>query len=66
MTNKILAFILSLCTAGGPAAGTVLGTVASEVIDNVDLPKFPTQAIVQKVTSNLPNGGELIDFPFNY
>ncbi|MEG0775006.1 hypothetical protein [Clostridium sp.] len=54
MANKILAFILSLCTAGGPAAGTVIGTVAGEVINNVDLPKFPTQAIVEKVLSNMP------------
>lgn len=58
MANKILAFILSLCTAGGPAAGTVIGTVAGQVINNVDLPKFPTQVIVEKVLSNMPK----IDF----
>ncbi len=65
ITNKILALILSLCTAGGPATGAVLGNAAGTVANNVELPKFPTTAVVQKQISNPQNGGQTINLPLN-
>ncbi|MFC3926716.1 hypothetical protein ACFOSP_20170, partial [Clostridium punense] len=65
ITNKILALILSLCTAGGPATGAVLGNTAGTVAKNVELPKFPTTAVVQKQISSPQNGGQTIDLPLN-
>jgi len=65
ITNKILALILSLCTAGGPATGAVLGNAAGTVANNVELPKFPTTAVVQKQISNPQNDGQTINLPLN-
>ncbi|WP_291569269.1 CAP domain-containing protein [Clostridium sp. UBA4548] len=65
ITNKILALILSLCTAGSPATGAVLGNAAGTVANNVELPKFPTTAVVEKQISNPQNGGQTINLPLN-
>ncbi|EQB88936.1 hypothetical protein M918_22555 [Clostridium sp. BL8] len=65
ITNKILALILSLCTAGGPATGAVLGNTAGTAAKNIELPKFPTTAVVQKQISNPQNGGQTINLPLN-
>ncbi|MEG1794902.1 MAG: hypothetical protein RR262_00215, partial [Clostridium sp.] len=60
ITNKLLALLLSLCTAGGATAGAV-GNVAN----NIEIAKSPNQAIIQKMISNPQNGGQTIDFPLN-
>jgi len=65
ITNKILALILSLCTAGGPATGSVLGNEAGTATNKVEMPKFPTQQIVQKQISNPQNSGQTINLPLN-
>ncbi|EQB88894.1 hypothetical protein M918_22820 [Clostridium sp. BL8] len=61
ITNKLLALVLSLFTAGGSATGAASGTVAN----NIQLPKFPTTAVVQKQISNPQNGGQTINLPLN-
>jgi len=60
ITNKLLALVLSLCTTGGAAAGT-----AANLANNIEMPKFPTESIVQKQISNPQNCGQPLDFTLN-
>jgi uncharacterized protein YkwD len=55
ITNKLLALVLSLCTTGGACAGT-----AVNLADNIQMPKFPTEFIIQKQISNPQNCGQPI------
>jgi|GEM_PF-887051 len=55
ITNKLLALVLSLCTAGGVTAGTVANT-------NCTVPQGPTNAAVQKQVSSDLNNGQTVKF----
>ncbi|WP_017416857.1 CAP domain-containing protein [Clostridium tunisiense] len=61
ITNKLLALVLSLFTAGGSASGVAAGTATNKV----EMPKFPTQQIVQSQISNSQNSGQTINLPLN-
>jgi uncharacterized protein YkwD len=58
LTNKILALILSLCTIGGTAVGTVANNSGQVV-------KFPIESIIQKFKPVNPNDGQVIQLPID-
>ncbi|EQB88449.1 hypothetical protein M918_24395, partial [Clostridium sp. BL8] len=60
ITNKLLALTLSLFTAGSAATGA-----ASTATNKTQVPKFPTQQIVQKQTTNPQNSGQTINSSSN-
>jgi len=60
ITNKLLALTLSLFTAGSAATGA-----AGTATNKTQVPKFPTQQIVQKQTTNPQNSGQTINSSSN-